>query len=201
MKTDMKFIRHSSRRPALSELLGAVLSIAITLTAGAAVFGFASAQAVRSESQIGNGAQASVGFLQERFVLFDLSFGTPTQVTAWLYNSGQIQLQPVQVRLYDSAGLVNLLFNYTTTGSTKTDFVFDLRSTLASKCKTAAASYENPVVSRIVVKSTTVQTLALTIPPQQSSCPSFGRTFQAGTTYVVSLLGAYGNSGSYSQTR
>ena len=201
MKTAMIFIGRSRKRVAISDLVGAILSVAITLIAGAAVFGYVNTQAGNSEVQIGKSVGTSVGFLQERFVVVDLSFGTPTQVTAWLYNNGQINLQLVQVRLYDSGGLVNLLFNYTTSGSTKTNYVFDLRSNLAAKCKTAATSYENPALSGINAKPTTSQTLALSIPPQLANCPSFGQTFQAGTIYVVSAVGAYGNSVSYDQSR
>ncbi len=197
----MIFIKPSRKRAAVTEIVGAVLTVAITLIAGAAVFGYVRGQAGVSEQQIAKGVGTTVNFLQERFVVVDLGFGSSTQATAWLYDNGNTDLQLVRLRLYDSAGLVNLLYNYTVSGSSKTDYVYDLGSSLSTKCKTAAASYESPTLSSVIAKITTVQSIAFTIPPTTTGCPSFGQTFQSGTTYTVSVLGLYGNTVTYFQKK
>jgi len=189
------------RRVAVSETIGAMLAIAMTLIAGAATWSYVRSQAGVSEGAIQNGGIATNNLLSEHFSVIDMYFGTTTSTTFWVYNTGSVTLQAFSVRLYDSAGLVNLLFNSTGSGSGKADQVYDLRSSLATKCKTAGTTYETPSVTSTDVKVTNEQLYTLTIPGTLSNCPSFGQTFTAGTTYSVVVTGIYGNSLTYSQQR
>jgi hypothetical protein len=142
--------------------------------------------------------------LSEHFAVVDMYYGTTTSTTFWVYNTGSVTFQVLSVRLYDSAGLVNLFYNYTQSGSVRTDQVYDLRSSLAAKCKTAASSYETPSLTATTVRTTNEQLYTLTIPPTSSNCPSYGQTFGvagSGTTYTVVVTGIYSNVNTFSQQR
>ncbi|HEV2138969.1 MAG TPA: archaellin/type IV pilin N-terminal domain-containing protein [Nitrososphaerales archaeon] len=104
------------RRVATSELMGALIMIAITLVAGAAVFGWVNGQAGSSENAYGQSAAASANYLREHFSPVTNSFtgvgsgnacanGTPpnlqcTGASFWLYNNGQLgfTLSTIQIR-------------------------------------------------------------------------------------------------------
>lgn len=197
----MDFARRARKRPAVSEIIGSVLAIAITLIAGAAAWGYVRTQAATSESALQNNVVGTNNFLNERFSLIDMYFTTSTSTSFWVYNTGSVTLQAFSVRLYDSAGLVNLMFNYTQSGSVRTDYVYDLRSSLTTKCKTAATSYETPSLTATTVMGTIAQIYSLTIPPALANCPSFGQTFGSGTTYTLVLTGIYGNTAAYSRLK
>ena len=181
-----------------------MLAIAMTLIAGAAAWGFVNSQAGASEGALQNNAVATNNLLSEHFAVVDMYFGTTTSTTFMLYNTGSLTYQTYSVRLYGSGGNINLLFNYTQSGAVKTNYVYDLRSTLASKCKTAAASYESPspgYISGTTVKVSNSQFFTLTIPPTTSNCPSFGNTWTVGNTYTIVVTGLYGNVVTFSQQR
>ena len=190
----MELAASARRRVGISELVGSVLSIAITVIAGAAVFGYVNTQAGLSALSYGSSVAATNNFLAENFKVFDLNFPSTTQATSWIYNVGNVNLQLFQVRLYDNSGQVNILYNYTVSSGTKTHYLYDLRSSLATKCKTAASSYESPSITSLSVKTTNARTISLTIPPTQTNCPSFGQSYTAGTTYTIFVTGLYGNS-------
>ena len=189
-----------------------MLAIAMTLVAGAAAWGFINAQAGNSESALNSNGVATNNMLNEHFAVVDMYFGATTStnvITFWVYNTGSVTYQVASVRLYDSAGLINLLYSSTGSGASKTDYVYDLKSTLSTQCKTAAyPSYETTGggtgVTLTTVKTTTEQYYTLTIPPTTSNCPSFGQTFGvagSGTTYTVVVTGLYGNVITFSQQR
>ena len=202
-------IHTRARRAGISELVGSILAIAITIIAGAAVFGYVNGQAGVTEKQYGQSVGAVVNQMQEKFVIFDLSFPTTPStcysgssyhcISVWTYNTGQTYLLLVSIRVYDSAHLINLVYNYTVSGQTVTDYVYDLNS--ASGCKTAAVNYENPTVSNFNTNVNTALILTLTIPPTQSGCPSFGQSFQSGTAYSATALAIYGNVETASQVK
>lgn len=197
----MKFNAFHERRAGLSETVGALLSLAITIVAGAVVFGFVNGEAGVASTRYAQSVGNAISPIQEKFVIVDMNFGSSNSLTIWIYNNGQIALQLLQVRLYDSAGRINLLYNYTISGSTKTDYVYDLLSTSATKCKTVASSYESPAISTLLDQQYVTATLTLTIPNSQTGCPSFGQTFQSSVTYSVRVVGIYGNTVTYSQNR
>lgn len=187
------------RRVAVSETVGAMLAIAMTLIAGAAAWSFINSQAGNSESALQANAIANNNQLDEHFSITDMYFGTSTSTTFLFYNTGSLTDQIQSVRLYDSSSLVNLFYNYTGTGASKADYVYDLGSTVTGLCKTAATSYESPSLTLTTVKVTNEAFFTLTIPPTQASCPSFGQTFLANDTYTIVVTGLYGNAVTFSQ--
>ena len=184
-----------------------MLAIAITLVAGAAAWGFVRSQAGASEGALNVNAVATNNMLSEHFAITTMYFGAPTSTTSttfWVYNTGSITFQIYSIRLYDSAGLINLLYSSTGSGGSKVDYVYDLKSTLTTQCKAAATSYESPSVTTTNVKTTNEQFYTLTIPPTTTNCPSYGQTFGiagSGTTYTVVVTGLYGNTVTFSQQR
>jgi hypothetical protein len=176
-----------------------MLAIAMTLVAGAAAWGFVRSQAGSSENALNGNSVATNDLLSEHIAVEDMYFPSTTTLTFILYNSGSITDQIQSVRLYDSAGLMNLWFNSTGIGGSKTDYVYDLKSTLTAKCKTAASGYESPSVTLTTVKATNEKFFTLTVPPTTSNCPSYGQTFSSTTTYTVVVTGIYGSVVTFSQ--
>ncbi len=167
-----------------------MLTIAVTVVAGAAVFSYVNGQAGVSERQYGQSIGGTVQFLEERFTVVQLNY-TSSSVTIWLYNMGQINLSPVQVLLYNNGRSNYLLFNATKIISYK-----------PTSCTTAASTtYENPLLwnsktaSGLSVPIQIVQKVTLSLP----SCS--GASFVSGSAYTVSILGVNGNVVVYSQTR
>ncbi len=192
------------RRVAISEVFGSLLSIAVTVIAGAAVFGYVNNQARVSEVNYANSVANTNNYLAESFKVIDIYFPSSTQIAFWVYNSGNTNLQTFQVRVYGTAGLINILYNYTVSGSTKTDRLYDLRATSAyyfSTCRLSGSSYENPTVSSVNTVISNSILIQLTVPPTTTNCPSYGSTFNTGTTYYVVVTGVYGNVVSYYQTK
>lgn len=86
-------IKLRKRRAAISEILGSLIMIAITLVAGAAVFGFVNGQAGSSSAAVGNSAANNINFLNEREVIVYASVVSLTpsaSANVWVYNSGLI---------------------------------------------------------------------------------------------------------------
>lgn len=193
-----------SRRVAISEVIGSLLSIAVTIIAGAAVFGYVNTQAGTSAVNYANSVGNANNFLAENFKVVDMYFASTTQTGFWLYNTGNTNLQTFQVRLYDSAGLINILYNYTQVGSTKTDRVYDLKASSAyffSTCRLTGSSYESPTISSVNAKISNAILIVLTIPPTTTNCPSYGGTYTTGTTYYIVVTGLYGNAVTYYQVK
>lgn len=177
------------RRLGVSELVGSVLAIAITIIAGAAVFGYVNGQAGVTERQYGSSVGVTVNYLQEQFTVVDMSFTSSTQVTLYIYNYGRVALSPVQVILYNSTQGTYITYNAT-----------QISSVAPTPCETAATtSYESPLVwnsatsTGMTVGIGSISTLTLTIP----SCS--GAAFISGLTYSVEVTGLYGNDVVYSQ--
>ena len=170
-----------------------MLAIAMTLVAGAAAWGYVRSQAANSENALEVNGVATNDMLSEHFAINDMYFPTTTSATFMLYNTGSVTDQITSVRLYDSAGLINLFYNFTKHSPCSGDCVLDLRSTLSSKCKAAATTYETPSLTQTTLHSTDEAFYTLTIPGTTSSCPSYGQTFSSTTTYTVVVTGVYGN--------
>lgn len=180
----------SRRRLGVSEIVATLLTIAITIIAGAAVFSYANSQANVTERQYGTAVGTSVQALEERFTVVQMNF-TSTKVTIWLYNIGSINLAPVQILLYNNGRSLYLMYNAT-----------KVISYQPTGCATASppGSNESPLMwnsktgSGLAVSTQLVQKLTLALP-----CVS--ESFTTGSTYTVNILGLYGNSVVYSQTR
>lgn len=169
-----------SRRRGLSEIMAAVVTIAVTVIAGAALYGFINGEATSNEQQIGQAAGATANFLAERFVIVDMSF-TASTVSVWIYNNGAITLQLSQVSVYDS-----------TKGNcvTNTQYCFDAAFTAAPG--PSGCAVQSSIVSGFnLPEEGRVQEITLSLTSLPGSCGSI--SFGTGHTYDVSVLGFWGS--------
>lgn len=184
-------LRCHHRRLGISEIVGSVLAIALTIIAGAAVFGYVNSQAGLTENQYGSSVGVTVNYLQEQFTVVDMTFTSTTQVVLYIYNYGRVALFPVLVTVYDAPQATYLTYNAT--------YVV---STAPSACSVpATTSNENPFMwntktsSGLSVDIGSITALKLTLPACSTA------SFTSGTTYFVKVTGLYGNVMVYSQVK
>jgi len=184
----------AKRRTGISELVATVLTMSITLVAGFAVFGYVNGQAGVSEVQYGKAVGATVGYLEERFVVAQFVFSSGA-LTMYLYNNGIVNLQLAQINVYDSTkAVINVVFS--ATGAT------DL---IHSGCTVSAvSSVESPSLGTasgsFSLAQGTVSSLILTLPKQTMNvnCPA-SPTWVSGTAYYAQITAQYGNQIVYYQ--
>jgi archaellum component FlaF (FlaF/FlaG flagellin family) len=148
--------------------MAAVLTIVITLVAGAALFGYVNSQAAISENAIGQSNDQNVNFLNERFVIVDMNFSQKnpsTSVSLWIYNNGLVTLNITQVELYSSNRAMDIFYQDNTGSST-------------------CSSQPLPSYALPAPMKHTKLTLSL---------PSGCGAFVSGTSYYVNVQGLYGN--------
>ncbi len=87
-----KILRFSRRkgRVAISEVLGSLIMIAITLVAGAGVFGFVNGQSGISSSAVGANAAKNINFLNEKETIVYAAMVNANSANVWVYNYGSI---------------------------------------------------------------------------------------------------------------
>jgi flagellin-like protein len=197
----------SFNRRAISEVIGTILVAAMTIIAGAAIFGYVNGQAGSSAQAYGQSVGNSVQYLEEKFTVVDMSWASTTAATVWIYNTGKVQLTLLQIRFYDSMKKVNLLYNYSTISGSTVNRIHDLLGTSSSKCGISATLYESPTITGSGSFSAAISytsTIQLTIPPTSASptgqtCPSFGQVDTTGDVYYLAVVGTFGNTKVYSQ--
>ncbi|MDG6988555.1 MAG: type IV pilin N-terminal domain-containing protein [Nitrososphaerota archaeon] len=196
------------RRRALSEVVGTVLVVSMTIIAAAAVWGYINGEAGVASQAYGQSVGNSVQYLEEKFTVVDVSWpatcptGTSACATVWIYNTGNIQLSLLQIRFYDSARKIDLFYNYSSSG---TNYVDDVITGAGQCALVATSSYANPPLhgtGAFADPMTQTATIELGIPssaPLGQSCPSYGQTISTTDTYFFTIAGIYGNSYTYSE--
>ena len=78
------------QRLAVSEVIGAIIMIAVTITVGFAAWAWARSAAVNAENNFGQAIGTNVTCLNENFVITNANFSSTNskQVTAWFFNNG-----------------------------------------------------------------------------------------------------------------
>lgn len=178
--------------------MGIILALAMTLIAGAAAWSFARSEAAASEAALQGNQLNTNDMLAEHFAVTTMYFGTTTSVTFMIYNTGSITEQIQSVRLYDSAGQMNIFYNSTKHSPCSGDCANDLKGSTGTNCKKAASSLESPSLTQTTVHSTNEAFYSLTIPGTATGCPSYSATFSSTDTYTVVVTGIYGNVQSFS---
>ena len=100
------------RRKAVSEILGTLLMVTITLIAGAAVFGWIEGQAGNSEGAYGQSVANNVNYLRESFTIVATNFtcssgpcaGPYDTLGIYIYNNGQVYLNLSSIMISYPAG-------------------------------------------------------------------------------------------------
>ena len=187
--------RHTARH-GISDLMATVLLVAMTLIAGAALFGYVNGQAANSETSLGNANASNVNFLNERFVVVDMavpSFGTPNctvvscSATIWIYNNGGLTLNIEQIVLYQASNKQNLYVVFDGSGS-------------SGGCGSASSPAHGSSPGFVYGQGGTginagASPVQITLKLPVGCFTGFG----SSTTYMANVLGLYGNIVLYSQ--
>lgn len=171
------------RRAGLSELVATMLTITITVTIGSAIFYYVNIRGVESANLYGESVASTVNFLNERATILDLNY-TTTSVTIWLYNSGKVDLEIVQILVYEYSRSVYYLYN--------ASHVVDLNEDSAYVLIDNNPSLEAPRLCDFKLPQKTASAITLSI-------PDGWQNFVSGRTYYVNILGKYGNTFTYYQ--
>jgi len=187
------------RRVATSELMGALIMIAITLVAGAAVFGWVNGQAGSSENAIGQSAANNANYLREHFSQVTSTFtgpagaacsGSPTVCTIanfWIFNNGQLSFTLATLQIQSAVGapapnFLNIIYTPTT---------FTAYNSAGSSlgCAPATPGFSVPSTNPIPAGTLSSSAYSVTIP---ASCGSVNKIV-VGQGYVITMTGLYGN--------
>ena len=76
------------RRIGVSEVVGSLVMIAITLIAGTAAFGYVNGQTGVAAGQIGNSVANNVNYLREKTTIALVNFDNNTGVSVYIFNNG-----------------------------------------------------------------------------------------------------------------
>ena len=197
--------------------------VAVTLVAGAAVFGFVNGQAATSEGQYGDSVAQNVNYLNEHFEILNVQFPTSNcqgtvparycqvlQVS--IYNTGNSALVVKSITITGSASSVSGTPMYVLGTQTSTyAYISSSFSTPISGCTPSNSQYTYTYTTTTVVSDTTTTvvtsdtgttTAAIpqsTMPPAVFTItlppgPSSCPWFLDGSNYQIQVLGLYGNS-------
>jgi flagellin-like protein len=188
----------TKRRAGISELVAAVLTIAITIIAGAALFGYVNAEASNSENAIGNANALNVNFLNEHFVIAQIVYdrSSPTSsaassITIYLYNSGHVVNNFASIEVFNSSAgttRMNMMYNPPPSSPTDLPLVVDLNQ---PSCNENTPGDEGPSLGNgpgsFSVSLGSIAAITLKLP----LC--YTGMFQTGVIYGVKVIGQYGN--------
>jgi len=189
----------------VSELMGTLLMVGITLVAGFAIFGFVNGQAATSENQYGASVANNVNYLRESFVIVSVQFYNTGGVNGACVTSGQKWCNEFSVSVYNN-GAVTLnikqiiLKNIGTTsasGASVPPLYFNSTSatTVAYSANppTGAAKYgcsSTPTWATNIKNGTAPPSIFILSLP---TCVGQTQSILVGGNYQVTLIGAYGN--------
>ena len=115
----MRSIRRKHRsKKAISEVIGGILLLAVTIAIGFATWAWANGSAANSELNYGNAVASNMNYLNERYIIANANFpsGNYQQFTLWFYNNGNTTVYITTVWVSNSTGLVQT-FNQTSTST------------------------------------------------------------------------------------
>ena len=169
------------RRAGLSELVATMLTLTLTIVAGSAIFYYVGARSVESVSLYGDSVNEVISFLQERATIVDINY-TSSSVTVWIYNPGKVDLEIVQILIYNYSRSMYYLYNAT--------HVVDLNNPSNYVLLDSNPNLEKPRLSSFKLNPEKAATITLTIP---NNWPNFVN----GRTYYISITAKHGNVFTY----
>ena len=185
----MKIRLYNKKRGAVSELVGTLLMVALTLIAGAAVFSWINGQASSSEAAYGASVANNVNFLRERFSIVSMNFSngglaapctaTCSSLSVYLYNNGQLVDNISRISISAPPG----------SSSTFLPISFGPTSTTVGGC-TVNPILPNQKSASGLMKIQTLQKYTVNIP----NCFGTSTPMTEGQSYLVTVYGLYGNS-------
>jgi hypothetical protein len=94
------------QRLAVSDVIGAIIMIAVTITVGFAAWAWARSAAVGAEKNYGSAIGQNINCLSENFVIPNANFSStnPKLVTVWFYNNGNGTVYVSSISISNSTG-------------------------------------------------------------------------------------------------
>ena len=208
------------KRAGIAELTGSLLMIALTIIAGAAVFGWVLGQAGVSEGALGQSAANQANYYHESFAVISIqfSYNNGGATGPCVPSGGQTWCNQVSVAVYNNGGVgltvQNIVLGRASATSASGSAVPPLSLTL-SLTNAASGTYQTPtgapytcgatsgppptasesllstgVSEPIATQSTPPTIFTFTLP---SSCATTSSILDGGL-YSVQLVGLYGNT-------
>ena len=186
----------SRNRAAVSELVGTLIMVGITLVAGAAAFGWVNGQAATSEGAYGQNAAAGVNYLQEHFAPITSTFtgtggvacsGTPDVCTVanfWIFNNGRLAFTLSTLQIQSAVGassFLNIIF-------TPTTFTAFNAAGASLGCTPSTPGFTVPSTNPVTIGTLSQSPYSVTIP----TCSGLN-DIVVGQGYVITMTGIYGN--------
>jgi len=194
------------KRRAVSELMGTLLMVGITLVAGFAIIGFVNGQAAASENQYAGSVAANVNYLKEHFVIVSIQFyNTGGANGACVVSSGQTWCNEVSISIYNNGAVyLNVKQIILKNIGTKSVSGANVPSLYLNSSSTSTVAYSgNPPTAGTKYGCSSVPTWATNIknataPPSifvstLPSCMGLTQGIMVGGSYQVTVIGAYGN--------
>jgi flagellin-like protein len=168
-------VRHSG----VSEVLGSLMMLVITLVLAVMMAAFVRSDAGVSANQLVNANQSNIDYLNEKFDVPLIHFPATNEMQIFIQNSGVIALQIQTIEVHTtSLSTLNVLYN--SAGSINENSL---------TCTGTVAATESPALgtapSDFLLKEGGIATITLTLP----SCVSY--SFATGTTYCIVAIGRY----------
>jgi FlaG/FlaF family flagellin (archaellin) len=203
------------KRVGVAEITGSLLMIALTIIAGAAVFGWAISQAGTSEGALGQNAAQQANYYHESFVAVSVQFSYNNGVTTVSCPSsgGQYWCNQVSVAVYNNGGVgltVQSIVFGNATDKSASGYVVPKLSVSLSLTSAKTGTYNMPsytcgstsgvgtpenllsagVSEPIATQSSPPTVFTFTLP--SSSCATTSSILD-GALYSVQVVGLYGN--------
>ena len=205
------------KRAGIAELTGSLLMIALTIVAGAAVFGWAISQAGVSEGSLGQNAANQANYYHEGFVIVSVQFSYITggtteacpasggnnwcnQVSVAIYNNGQegltiqsIVLASASSKSVSGTAVPPLTMTYALTSATAGSYSvpsYTCGTTTGPPPTVSENLLQTGVSEPIAIQSTPPTLFTFTLP---TVCPTTSSILD-GALYSVQLVGMYGSS-------
>jgi len=198
----------SRKRVAVSELIGTLLMVAITLIAGAAAFGWVNGQAKTSEIAYGQNAAAGVNYLQEHFAPIASTFtgtgggacsGSPDACTVanfWIFNNGRVSftLSTLQIQSACTPNnppqcyYLNIIYTSPTTSQPSGTFTAYNSAGASLGCTPNTPGFSVPSTNPVAIGTLSQSPYSVTVP----ACSGVN-DIVVGQGYVITMTGLYGN--------
>lgn len=184
-------VANERKRRAVSEIMGTLLMVAVTLVAGAAVFGFVNGQAATSESQYGASVAKNVNYLNEHFEVLNLQ--SPSADCS-KNPSGVNYCTVLWVSIYNNGAMNDVLNSVTIENDASVTEAQIGTSSSGPWCVPFPGCTVSPILQTTTISTgpTVLPTVfAITLPTTLGSCTS-ALCFVVGSHYTVQVLGQYG---------
>jgi hypothetical protein len=113
-----KFRQRKARsKLAVSEIMGAIVLIAITLAIGFAAWAWSASAAASSERSYGTSIGSNINYLKEDFNIVNVNFSSTNKVTVWFYNTGNVTVYIQQLWISNSTWSETMLASSQNCGS------------------------------------------------------------------------------------